>query len=87
MKSGPKPDLSKLTARAKQLLKQQKYKITYHALHDHPERNITAADIIEAIKIGGISKVEPREVAGSVKYDGADRYNGSAKTPAIGFLD
>ena len=50
-------DFKELTARAKQLLKKGAYKISYHVLYDHPERKITAVDIIECLKIGSIAEM------------------------------
>ena len=67
-------DFSELTAQVHHLVRQGKYQISYHALNDHPERNITAADIIEVLKIGSIADLELRIVAGREKYEGAQRY-------------
>ena len=47
-------DFKKLTNRAKKLFRENRYAIDPHATDDYPERNITAVDIIEAIKIGGV---------------------------------
>ncbi len=48
--------------------------ISFHVLNDHPERDITAADIIEVLKIGSMAAAEPREVNGRKQYEGAQRY-------------
>lgn len=44
----------KLTKKAKKLFREGKYAIDSHATDDYPERQITAADIIEVLKIGSI---------------------------------
>jgi hypothetical protein len=63
-----------LTSQAKKLVRKGKYRITYHVMVDHPERNITAADILECLKIGSAVSLEPRKGEDQEKYWGADRY-------------
>ena len=58
----------------KKMLREGKYQISSHATDDYPEWNITAADIIECLKIGDLDRFEPREVDGVTKYLGSDRY-------------
>ena len=66
--------LDELTKQAKELVRANRYKISFHALYDNPQRNITAADILQVLKEGAIKQLEPREVAGEIKYVGADRF-------------
>lgn len=47
-------EFAELTRRAKELFRAKKYFIAPHATDDYPERNITAVDIIEVIKIGSV---------------------------------
>jgi hypothetical protein len=67
-------NLDELTKRAKELVRANRYKISFHALYDNPQRNITAVDILQVLKEGAIKQLEPREVAGEIKYVGADRF-------------
>jgi hypothetical protein len=67
-------NLDELTKQAKALVRSNKYKISFHALYDNPQRNITAVDILQVLKEGAIKQLEPREVAGKTKYVGADRF-------------
>lgn len=66
--------LDNITRQVKQLFGKGKYKISFHVLNDHPERNITAADIIETIKEGRTAQVEPREKDGEQKYSDDNRF-------------
>lgn len=67
-------DFSGLTATVHRLVRQGKYKISLHALKDHPERGITASDILECLKIGGIADEEPRRIGNEIRYEGDPRY-------------
>ncbi len=66
--------LDEVTAKVKNLVRQGDYKITFHVLHDNPDRQITAADILEVLKVGNVKQLEPRTEGKTVKYSGADRY-------------
>lgn len=70
-------DFDELTKKAKRLFRERKFAIDPHATDDYPERNITAADIIEVIKIGGVIG-EGNQGEGSDRFlwvgeDAADR--------------
>ena len=67
-------DLAKLTVKAKRLVRAKRYMISRHAMDDHPERQITAADILECLKIGSAVALEPRELDGQTKYSGDNRF-------------
>jgi hypothetical protein len=67
-------DLSKLTTNIRSLVRQGKFSITYHVLNDHPERNISAVDILECLKIGSVASAEPKEIDGKEQYTGDQRY-------------
>jgi hypothetical protein len=66
--------LEELTIRAKKLIREGKFRITQHVMLDHPERNITAVDILECLKIGNLVSLEPKVNKGEQKYFGLDRY-------------
>ena len=63
-----------ISAQVRRLVRAGNYKITRHALEDHPERKITAADILECLKIGDAASLEPRNNGTEIKYTGSDRY-------------
>jgi uncharacterized DUF497 family protein len=70
-------DFDELTRKAKRLFRERKFAIDPHATDDYPERNITAADIIEVIKIGSVTS-EGNTGEGSDRFlwvgeDAADR--------------
>ncbi|MGK5084172.1 hypothetical protein WDW37_12825 [Bdellovibrionota bacterium FG-1] len=67
-------ELVELTAKAKRLVRAQQYLISQHVMNDHPERLITAVDILECLKIGSAVALELREIGGQYKYSGNDRY-------------
>ena len=67
-------ELRSLTVRVKRLVRQGRYRLSSHVLHDHPERWITEANILEAIKSGRLASREPREVDGRIRYSGEDRF-------------
>ena len=67
-------DFLKLSQKARSLVRHGKYRISLHALEDHPERQITAVDILEVLKIGHIATAEPNMKDGKTLYSGDQRY-------------
>lgn len=54
-----KDDFSALTKKAKQLVKEGRWEASPHALYDHLDREITTADVLEVLKVGGVVRESP----------------------------
>ena len=80
-----KVDLNELTKQAKALVRANQYKISFHALYDNPQRNITAADILQVLKEGAIKQLEPREVADRLNTSALIVSDGSEKMRVTAF--
>lgn len=66
-------DFSKLTAKAKRLVREKEYEIDPHATDDYSEREIFVDDVLETLKTGSIISEESAE-KGTSFYVGETRY-------------